>query len=150
MRLARWIAGGFGAGFAPVAPGTLASAVATLVGALLMWWSPYALPAAILLVAFGGWWAIREVPVEGDPGWVVIDEFAGQFVALLGLRLITPWGLLLAFVLFRFFDITKLGPVGWADRRHDAAGIMADDLIAGAIAAAILWFIRACWGGALL
>jgi phosphatidylglycerophosphatase A len=149
MNIARWIAGGFGTGFAPVAPGTVASAAATLVGALLLWWSPYALPVAILAATFGGWWAIRAALVEGDPHWVVIDEFAGQWVALLALRTVTPVGLLLAFFLFRIFDITKLGPVGWADRRHDAAGIIADDLIAGVIAAAILWGIRACWPGAL-
>ena len=149
MKVARWIAGGFGTGLAPVAPGTVASAAATLVGALLLWWSPYALPVAILVATFGGWWAIRAAPVEGDPHWVVIDEFAGQWVALLGLRAVTPVGLLLAFFLFRIFDITKLGPIGWADRRHDAAGVIADDLIAGVIVAAILWVIRACWAGAL-
>ena len=54
-----------------------------------------------------------------------------------------------AFVLFRLFDIVKPGPVGWADRKGGAAGIMADDLIAGAIAAGILWAVRGRWPGAL-
>jgi len=39
--------------------------------------------------------------------------------------------------------------VGWADRQGGAAGIMADDLIAGAIAAGILWAVREHWPGAL-
>ena len=52
-------------------------------------------------------------------------------------------GLAAAFVLFRLFDITKWGPVGWADRRHGSFAIMADDVIAGLIAAALLLLIGA-------
>jgi phosphatidylglycerophosphatase A len=148
-RIARWIAAGFGTGFAPIAAGTVASAVATLAGAALLWWSPLVLLAAVLVAAFGGLWAVRASRVEGDPGWVTIDEFAGQWVALLGLAGVTPLGVLLAFLLFRFFDVTKLGPVGWADRQHGAVGIMADDLIAGALAAGILWAVRLRWPDAL-
>jgi phosphatidylglycerophosphatase A len=44
--------------------------------------------------------------------------------------------------LFRVLDITKVGPIGWADRRHDAVGVMADDVIAGLIAALLLWAAR--------
>lgn len=149
MSPARWIASGFGTGFAPIAAGTVASAVATLVGAVLLSWSPLVLLAAVLLATFGGLWAVRAAQVEGDPGWVTIDEFAGQWIALLGLATVTPLGLLAAFALFRFLDVTKLGPVGWADRQHGAAGIMADDLIAGALSAGILWAVRSRWPGAL-
>jgi phosphatidylglycerophosphatase A len=152
-RTARWIilgvAAGFGTGLAPVAAGTVASAVATVAGAALLWWSPFALPVAILLATFGGLWAIHAAQIEGDPGWVTIDEFAGQWIALLGLTAVTPIGLLVAFLLFRSLDVTKPGPVGWADRQHGAAGIMADDLIAGALVAGILWAVRSRWPGAL-
>jgi phosphatidylglycerophosphatase A len=147
--VARCIAAGFGTGFAPFAAGTVASGVATLMGAALLWWSPVALSLAAVVAAFGGVWAVRVAQVEGDPGWVTIDEFAGQWVTLLGLAAVTPRGLLAAFVLFRFLDVTKLGPVGWADRQHGAAGIMADDLIAGALAAGILWAVRSQWPGVL-
>ena len=59
--------------------------------------------------------------VEADPGWVVIDEGAGQLLTLAALPSeATGWGLVLAFLLFRAFDIDKIGPVGWADRRHGA------------------------------
>jgi phosphatidylglycerophosphatase A len=150
QRIARGIAAGFGTGFAPVAAGTVASAMATLVGAALLWWSPFALPAAVLLATFGGLWAVSAAQVEGDPGWVTIDEFAGQWIALLGLSAVTPIGLLVAFLLFRLLDVTKPGPIGWADRQHGAAGIMADDLIAGALAAGILWAVRTRWPGAPL
>jgi len=146
--IARWIAAGFGTGFAPIAAGTVASGLATLAGAALLWWSPLTLLLVAVLATFGGWWAVRAAQVEGDPGWVTIDEFAGQWIALLGLGTVTPLGLLAAFVLFRFFDVTKLGPVGWADRQHGAAGIMADDLIAGALTGGILWAVRSHWPGA--
>jgi phosphatidylglycerophosphatase A len=61
---------------------------------------------------------------------------------LLALARPTIPGLIAGFILFRLFDITKLGPVGWADRRHGAFGIMADDVIAGMIAAALLITVR--------
>ena len=108
-------------------------------------WSPVALAAAMLLAAAGGWWAVRAAAIQGDPGWVVIDEFAGQWLTMLGLAAPTWLGLLGAFVLFRLFDVTKFGPVGWADRQHGAVGIMADDLIAGVIAGALLYGARMLW-----
>ncbi|MBN8874674.1 MAG: phosphatidylglycerophosphatase A [Rhodospirillales bacterium] len=147
MRLqpARLIANGFGVGLVPVAAGTAASAVATLVGAGLMLVSPGLLAAAAVLATIGGIWAIRHVRIEGDPGWVVIDEYAGQFITLLGLAQVTPRGLLLAFLLFRLLDITKLGPIGWADRQHGPFGIIGDDVIAGLIAAALLVALQAIW-----
>ncbi|HUN39972.1 MAG TPA: phosphatidylglycerophosphatase A [Acetobacteraceae bacterium] len=142
MRPARWIAAGFGTGFAPIAAGTVGSAAAALVGAALLWWSPLALAAAALLATVSGFWAVRLARVEDDPGWVVIDEFAGQWIGMLGLATVTPIGVAASFVLFRFFDVTKLGPIGWADRRHGAFGVMADDVIAGVVTAVILWGVH--------
>lgn len=148
MRVVRFIAAGFGSGYAPVAAGTAGSAVAVATGAGLLWVSPLLLAAAAVLATFGGYLAVERARVEGDPGWVVIDEFAGQWITLLALATPSVPGLIAAFVLFRFFDITKLGPVGWADRKHGSFGIMADDVIAGIIAAVILLtarFIRPDW-----
>jgi phosphatidylglycerophosphatase A len=145
MRLARWIAAGFGTGYAPVAAGTVASAAAVVTGAGLFHLSPYALAFAALLATFGGGAAVRRAGIEGDPGWVVIDEFAGQWITLLALPRLTIPGLIAAFILFRLFDITKLGPVGWADRRHGAFGIMADDVIAGLIAGVVLLLAEMIW-----
>ena len=138
MNFARFVASGAGTGFAPFAPGTVASAIAIPLGAGLFWLSPWLLAAVAAVATVGGVWAIQAAGIDDDPGWVVIDEFAGQWVAMLGLGALSPLGLAAAFVLFRLFDITKPGPVGWADRRHDAVGVMADDIIAGAMAAAIL------------
>jgi phosphatidylglycerophosphatase A len=145
VRLARLVAGGFGSGFVPGAPGTAGALLGLVLGIPLLLAPPGVLALAALLVSLLGLWAIRAAGIEGDPGWVVIDEIAGQFVALLGLAHPSVLGLGAAFVLFRLFDIVKPGPVGWADRQGGAAGIMADDLIAGAIAAGILWAVRQRW-----
>jgi phosphatidylglycerophosphatase A len=142
MRLARFIAAGFGTGYAPLAAGTVASAAAVVTGAGLLMLTPWLLALAALLAAAGGYLAVKRANIQGDPGWVVIDEFAGQWITLLALARPTISGLIAAFILFRLFDITKLGPVGWADRQHGPFGIMADDVIAGVIAAALLVLVR--------
>ena len=151
MNLARLVASFLGVGFCPVAPGTAGSLAALGLGVPLLFLSPWALPIAILLACVLGVWAVeRAAGGAADPGWVVIDEVAGQWVAMLPLAPLglsfetaasfeTMGGLAASFALFRLFDIVKPGPVGWADRRHDAIGVMADDLIAGAMAAAMLW-----------
>jgi phosphatidylglycerophosphatase A len=144
-KTARLVASGFGCGFVPVAPGTIASTATLLPGALLLHAFPALLPAAALIAAVAGLWAIRAAHVDGDPGWVVIDEIAGQFLALCGLARTSLVGLFAAFVIFRLLDVAKPGPIGWADRQPGAAGIMADDVIAGAITAGILWAINSRW-----
>ncbi len=148
MTLGRLVASGLGAGFAPVAPGTAGSAVATVLGAALLAGPGWALPCAALAASLGGLWAIRAARVEGDPGWVTIDEVAGQWIALLGLARPSVVGLVAAFLVFRLLDVAKPGPVGWADRQGGAAGIMADDLIAGGLAAGVVWAVRMRWPAA--
>jgi len=80
-----------------------------------------------------------------DPSEFVLDEVAGQFIALWAISypawahdiaITALWpGWIAAFVLFRLFDIWKPGPVGWADRQKGATGVMMDDIIAGILAA---------------
>ncbi len=147
--LARLVASGGGCGFVPFAPGTVAAGAALPAGALLLYARPALLPLAALLTALIGFWAIRMARVDGDPGWVVVDEVAGQLLALTGLVRATMTGLVAAFLIFRLLDVVKPGPIGWADRHGGAAGIMADDLIAGAITAGILWAIRSRWPAVL-
>ncbi len=142
MRLARLIASGFGTGYAPVAAGTVASVAAVLIGGAMLAASPVLLGTAALLATVGGYIAVGRAGVTGDPGWVVVDEFAGQWISLMALGRPSAAGLAAAFVLFRLFDITKLGPVGWADRQHGTFGIMADDVIAGVIVAMLLGAVR--------
>ncbi|GIX11153.1 phosphatidylglycerophosphatase A [Elioraea sp.] len=131
-----------GAGFLRPAPGTWGSALALIPGAaLLAFAGPAAVAAGAALLAALGWWAVaRELPRsdEPDPGWIVIDEAAGMWLALVGLPGFGWLGTAAAFALFRLLDVAKPGPVGWADRRGGVAGVMLDDLIAGALAAVAL------------
>ena len=99
MNLARFIAAGCGTGYAPVAAGTVASAAAVLTGAGLLHLSPLALALAALAATVGGYAAVTHAAVKGDPGWVVIDEFAGQWITLLALARPTIPGLVAAFLL---------------------------------------------------
>lgn len=144
-----WLAAGFGAGFSPRMPGTVGSLVA-----ILPWWGwLHALPpadyAGFLLLAFGvgvlsANWVIRQCRVE-DPSLVVWDEYLGMWVALWMLPREWPW-VLLAFALFRLFDIWKPWPVRWADRRLKGGfGTMVDDLLAGLMALAVLQGLLAAW-----
>jgi phosphatidylglycerophosphatase A len=142
-RTARMVASFAGVGFARTASGTWGSLAALPPGLLLLAVSPWLLLAGVVVVVLAGLWAIDTAEAGGDPGWVVIDEVAGQWLALLALPAPTPtllfalW-VLTAFALFRLFDIAKPGPVGWADRRHGATGVMLDDLLAGMLAGACL------------
>ncbi len=106
---------------------------------------------AIAVVFALGWWATAKETAgkaDHDPSEIVIDEVAGQWIALLpvmigaahmGADVTALWpGWITAFVCFRLFDIWKPGPVGWADRRGDALGVMLDDVIAGIMAAIVV------------
>lgn len=142
MSPARWVASFLGSGLAPVAPGTMGSLAALAPGLALLWLSHAALGAGVVVVVALGLWAVRAAGAGGDPGWVVIDEVAGQWIALLALAHPSVAGALAAFAAFRLFDIAKPGPVGWAERLPGAAGVMADDVLAGALAAVLVWGVR--------
>jgi phosphatidylglycerophosphatase A len=134
-QLARWIATVGGLGYAPVAPGTVAS----LPVALGVWWlqpSDLALLAVTGAVSVIGIWAAgREEARVGtkDPGSIVVDEVAGMLIACVGNPRTLPWvlGLCLA---FRVFDVVK--PLG-INRLQDLPGgfgVVVDDLLAGVYA----------------
>ncbi len=135
------IATGLGIGLLPKAPGTWASLAALPVG----WLIQTEFGAAGLLIAAAvtfaaGWWAaawIAEASGIFDPGFVVIDEIAGQLLILAGAPL--DWRFYLAaFLLFRLFDIWKPFPINWLDRTVKGGfGIMLDD-VAAALYALIL------------
>jgi len=138
-----FLASGFGIGFAPKAPGTFGSLLGLFLGMLLLDIGHLPLAFGIVVAAGVGTYAIGTLEqATQDPGWVVIDEIAGQMIPLLALSGISIRGLLVSFALFRFFDILKPGPVGWADKRHDEYGVMGDDLIAGIFAAAVILLLR--------
>ncbi len=144
MSVARLVASGGGAGFLPRAPGTWGSLVALLGGCgLLALGGRSALAAGAALATGAGLWAIPRAGGQADPGWVVIDEVAGMWVAMLPLSRPSPAPVLAAFALFRLFDIVKPGPIARLDRVPGRVGVMGDDLAAGALAAGVLWVVRA-------
>ena len=131
------------------APGTWGSLAALPAAwAIYIVTGPWGLVVGAIASYFIGVWA-TAVETKGkdddDPSEIVIDGVCGQWIALLpvafgaahvGASITALWpGWIAAFVLFRFFDITKLGPIGWADRMHGPTGVMLDDVIAGIFAA---------------
>ncbi|MDB5316600.1 MAG: phosphatidylglycerophosphatase [Rhodospirillales bacterium] len=136
MSVAARLASLGGIGYLRPAPGTWGSAA--VLPCVFLGPLPCAALAVMALVI--GLWAMRRLPAEAaaDPGWVVIDEASGQLLALAALASPSLLGVAAAFALFRLFDITKPGPVGWADRRHGPLGVMLDDVIAGTMAAAVI------------
>jgi len=119
-------------GYAPIAPGTAASAAA----AILLWLIPGMEPVTsitivLVLIVVGIWASSQAEHIYGhDASKIVIDEFAGYFLAVLLLP--KTWLLLLlGFFIFRFFDIFKPYPLRRAERLKGGFGVMADDLMAG-------------------
>ena len=143
-KIAFLIATGLGSGLSPKAPGTVGSFCA-----LLPIWGgvQFGVWGIVVLSIFfylSGWYAtyrILKIQKNQDPGFVVIDEFAGQSITFLFVScFVMPWYYyLIGFMLFRFFDIVKVWPASYFDKRvHSAFGVMTDDIMAGIYAGLIL------------
>lgn len=142
----RFVASWFGSGLllgkwrgSDAGSGTLAALIAlapAVALGLVGWWAQLVAAAAI---AAGSVWSAKPFAVDdADPGWVVVDEAAGTFVAVVGL---SGWSVAVALVVFRLADISKRFPgVAAAERLGGAVGVTADDLVAG------LWALAAGWG----
>ena len=153
QKTTRWWAIGtfFGIGFLKPGPGTWGS-----VAAVLLWYayaslahpSPVTLLVALLIgiflaVVFGVPAAsvVERESGRHDPGFVVIDEVAGQWITLLFSPI--DWRhALIALVLFRIFDIVKPYPVRRLERLHGGWGIVFDDVAAGLYAFCIASIVR--------
>ena len=147
-RVALAIATVGGVGWAPVAPGTVASAL-TIVVLWLLALSPVALIVLCVAVTLiGGWAAHHAERMLGrkDPGVIVIDEVAGMTLSVLFVPLSIPIAVL-AFLLFRVFDVVKPVPARQAQELPGGAGVMVDDLVAGLYALGIVAALRALVGG---
>lgn len=122
-------------GYLPIAPGTVASAVAMVI---LGVFKPQDLTILLILLfclLFGTLASERLEKKSGkkDPSFVVIDEFVGYLTTVLFIPL-TWKNLLIGFFLFRFLDIVKPSPIRQIDKRlKGGLGIMMDDFIAGVI-----------------
>lgn len=129
------IAVGFGSGLSPKAPGTAGSFLAMFIcmGLIMAPW--YAALIAAIVFFFLGVKACNEADKAmgtHDHGGLVVDEFVGMFITVIAFPQ-GQWHLaLLAFVVFRFFDILKPFPVNVADRKITGGlGVMVDDVLAG-------------------
>ncbi|WP_174823250.1 phosphatidylglycerophosphatase A family protein [Ruegeria arenilitoris] len=149
VNVARLVGTVCGIGYLRPAPGTWGSLAALPLAWAMHELGGFPLLALVTLIVFAaGIWATREMTAgqeNHDPSEIVVDEVAGQLIAVWaisfpawthGIEITQLWpGWIAGFVLFRLFDISKPGPVGWADRRSDAIGVMLDDVIAGIFAA---------------
>ncbi len=131
------IAVGFGSGMLPKAPGTFGSLAAMPICMGLLYLDWYYVLAVAVITFFIGWYA-SEV-TEKDMGMhdnssIVIDEFDGMFISILFFP--PQWYLaILAFVLFRIFDVLKPFPISFFDKHIGGGlGVMVDDVIAGIFA----------------
>jgi phosphatidylglycerophosphatase A len=136
------IATGGGIGLLPGAPGTWASLAALPCGWLLrLYFGVPGLQIAAALAFVAGWWASARVARAsgiGDPGAVVIDEIAAQWLILAATPLDCRW-YAAAFLLFRLFDIWKPFPINRLDRTVKGGfGIMLDDIAAAIYVLAIV------------
>ena len=144
---ADWIATWFGCGLMRPAPGTWGSIGALPFGILLLVWGSPIILALLCIILFPiGIWATREVlkgsQGDSDPKIVVVDEVVGQWIALIPAAL-SPISVVLAFALFRAFDVLKPWPVSYFDRKIPGAwGVMLDDVAAGILAALCLTGLR--------
>jgi phosphatidylglycerophosphatase A len=145
LAIATW-----GVGYLPVMPGTFGSLVGVGVFFLLPSLSLQLL--VILLITWSGIWAAsrtERILRLKDPGKVVVDEVAGQMIALLPLSVFAVtssrgW-IILSFILFRLFDIFKPYPARRFEALHGGLGIMADDLVAGVYAAVVTSLAIIIW-----
>lgn len=149
---AHLVALGFGSGLSRVAPGTCGTLWAWIAFLAMQHWLPPARIGEIIVLSLPiAWWACtvtaRNLRVT-DPAAIVFDEIVCFWIVL---WLLTPagWlGQLCAFLLFRFFDTFKPGPMGWADREfkdvgwRGGFGILADDLLAAFCTLLVLAFWR--------
>jgi phosphatidylglycerophosphatase A len=139
-----YIATWFGSGLSPFASGTAGSAAALPFAWVIqkgfgayfgnIVFGNVALFIASILIFFIGWWAsiqyLNANPGNTDPGEIVVDEVAGQWL-LLSVLFPTWHSYFVGFLLFRIFDVVKPWPVSWADQKIGGGlGVMFDDMLA--------------------
>ncbi len=141
--IARVVSTWFGCGYSPYAPGTVGSAAAILIAwALRNYATPVEFGLLGIILAIPAIWAAgvtaREIKTK-DPQIVVVDEVVGQWITLAGATAVNWHSFVLAFALFRIFDIWKPAPVRQLERLPGGLGIVADDAMAGIYGALLLF-----------
>ncbi|MBK5719381.1 phosphatidylglycerophosphatase A [Dysgonomonas sp. Marseille-P4677] len=143
------IASGFGSGFSPYAPGTAGAALATIIWLILSFFissCPLLLITLGLIVIFtilGVWSSNVLEPAWGkDPSRIVVDEMVGVWIPLLAVDNGNLYYALLAFVLFRLFDIFKPLGIRKMENLKGGWGVMMDDILAGIYSLLILLVLK--------
>jgi phosphatidylglycerophosphatase A len=144
--LDKFISTFFYIGFLRPAPGTWGSITAIIIAYILLITTDFfSFCLTLIFIILLGFWSTKNYleknSEKSDPSEVVIDEVIGQWIAVLPIGYILKmteitneklWFIWLwALISFRFFDITKLGLVGWADNLGGALGVLLDDILAG-------------------
>jgi phosphatidylglycerophosphatase A len=147
LRAATALATWFGCGFWPKGPGTVGS-IGALIPAILVaryaGWPPWSFAIAAAVLFGPAVWAADVVARHWnvkDPQKVVVDEVVGQWLTIAGAVTLNWKAWLLAFVLFRLFDIWKPPPVRQLEALHGGLGVVADDAMAGIYAAIVLFAV---------
>lgn len=138
------IATGFGTGFSPFAPGTVGAALATIIWLIIAFLAPsYLLLTTIFLIILFtilGIWSsnVLESQWGKDSSKIVVDEMVGVWIALLAVDIDNLYYALLAFILFRLFDIYKPLGIRKMENLNGGLGVMMDDIVAGVYSFIIL------------
>ena len=134
-KISKIIATGLGSGLAPFASGTFGS-----LAAIFFWLIAHVMfgvSTLLLLLAFFllGIWAttleLSSLKDDPDPSFVVIDEWAGMMIPLIIVSRDDLVSVLIAFFLFRLFDVLKPYPANALEKLHGSWGVMLDDIMAG-------------------
>jgi phosphatidylglycerophosphatase A len=155
-KISYYLATGFGSGFLP-APGTAGSVVAVVIWFFSLQYLPvWGQGCFIVMSFFVGVLIIQQASLElskqnhnnpnhnHDPKQIVWDEFVGMWIALLFIPSASFYSVIIAFSVFRFFDIFKPFPIGWLDQKLDNSwGVLLDDVVAGLFAGIFTWVIAA-------
>lgn len=143
---ATWLATWGGFGLLQPAPGTWGTIGALPFGILFLYFG--GVPSLVLAIAVClpiGLWASKhfeQMVREKDSGMIVIDEVVGMWIALIP-ALLSPASIVLAFILFRLFDVWKPWPISYFDKKFKGPmGVMIDDVVAGIFAAIIMIGLR--------
>ncbi len=143
-KLASFIATCAGVGKLPKMPGTYGAMVALPFAFVLSQFGMTVFVLATIAVILIGVWAAdnyAKANKKNDPQEVIIDEVAGQFIALWFASGVVEY--VLAFILFRGFDILKPFPIGYLDKNiKGGLGIMVDDIVAGFFALLVLFVLQ--------
>ncbi len=130
------IASFFGVGYFPVFPGTIASlvtaAIVYVVGSnvdIKLIWDIEIFFVLLLIGLLSGYDLVKHKDIK-DPKWFVMDEVAGMWLSMIALPKDNVWLVLIAFAMFRVFDITKPWLIRKAEKLPGATGIMLDDVLA--------------------